>query len=86
MKKAVVCASWWSFKLNEGEKHHSRIGMASSLFLCTEFCMGFFFFFFSKENIVKLLIIQKETGNLGTENENNTASRKATLWLAVKQL
>lgn len=79
-KKAVECASWWSFKLNEGEKHHSRIEMAASLFLSTQF-----FFFLTKENIVKFLIRQKETRNLETETANNTESRKAT-WLAVKQL
>lgn len=56
-KKSIECASWWSFKLNEGEKHHSSIGMAASLFLCTQS-------FLTKENIVKFLIRQKETGEL----------------------
>lgn len=57
-KKAAECASWWSFKLNEGEKHHSWMGMAVALFL-SFFSVSLSFFY--QHNNVKFLIRQKET-------------------------
>lgn len=54
------------------------MGMAASLFLCT-LC-----FFSTKENIVKFLIIPKETRNLGIETENKTDSK--IIIVSVKEL